>query len=312
MAERSRVAVLCGGVGAARLLVGLQQVVPGDELTAIVNVADDLVLHGLNISPDLDTIMYTVSGQSSTERGWGLEGETWQAMETLGRYGGADWFSLGDRDLGTHLYRTDQLSSGRSLSEVTADMARAWGIEFNLVPVSNDSIRTMVTLEGGREVSFQEYFVGLRHDVAVTAVRFDGAEQARLTSEASEALESAERIIIAPSNPVVSIDPLLAVPGVSEVLRRRRESVVAISPIIGGRALKGPAARLMEELGREASAVGVAAWYRDLVGTLIIDNADQDLAQDIEAQDIRALTTDTIMSSPEVTEALARLAASAR
>jgi LPPG:FO 2-phospho-L-lactate transferase len=302
------VAVICGGVGAARLLVGLQQVVPADQLTAIVNVGDDMVLHGLHISPDLDTIMYTVSGQSSVDRGWGLEGESWQAMETLGRYGGADWFALGDRDLGTHLYRTDQLHQGRSLSAVTADMARAWGIEFGLVPVTDGTLRTMVTLADGGEVSFQEYFVGLRHDVAVRSVRFDGAADVVLQPEARAALETAEQIIVAPSNPVVSIDPVLAVPGVAELLQRRRSSVVAVSPIVGGKALKGPAARLMTELGREASALGVARWYRSVIGKLILDTVDGDLAPEVAELGIEPVVADTIMAEPGVQESLARLA----
>ncbi len=280
------VVVLCGGVGAARLLNGLVEVVPADRLIAIVNVGDDMELHGLHISPDLDTVVYTVSGQVSQERGWGLEGETWQAMAMVGHYGGADWFSLGDRDLGTHLFRTDQLHRGRALSEVTADIARAWGLEFTILPVTDDRLRTMVTVapddqHGEGEITFQEYFVGRSHSVPVSAVRFDGAGSSRPAPGVMEALERAERIVIAPSNPAVSIDPLLAVPGVAEVVGRRREAVVAVSPIVGGRALKGPADRLLVELGREASVVGVAQWYRDLIGTLVIDEVDADLASSV-------------------------------
>ena len=305
------VAVLCGGVGAARLLRGLVDVVAASELTAIVNVGDDMELHGLHISPDLDTVVYTVSGQVSRERGWGLEGETWQAMEMVGRYGGADWFSLGDRDLGTHLYRTDQLGQGRPLSDVTTDIARAWGLEFAIVPVTDDRLRTMVTLRDadgsdGQEITFQEYFVGRQHSVPVNAVRFDGADATHPAPGVLETLESANRIVVAPSNPAVSIDPVLAVPGIDDVLRRRRDDVVAVSPIVGGKALKGPADRLLVELGREASVVGVAEWYRDVIGTLVIDEVDRTLAPSIDDLGIRTVVTDTIMASPEVTAALAR------
>lgn len=302
----AEIVVLCGGVGAARLLTGLAQVVRPEDLTAIVNIADDMELHGLHISPDLDTVVYTVSGQVSTERGWGLEGESWQAMEMVGRYGGADWFSLGDRDLGTHLFRTDQLANGRALHEVTADIASAWDLRFAILPVSNDRVRTMVTTVDHGEISFQEYFVGRAHSVPVSSVRFDGAEQARPAPGVLEAISTAERVIIAPSNPAVSIDPVLAIPGVTEALQERRESVIAVSPIIAGKALKGPADRLLVELGREASVVGVADWYRDLVGTLIVDNADEDLCETIAERGVTAIATNTIMSEPAITAALAK------
>lgn len=299
-------AVVCGGVGAARLLNGLVEEVAAEDLTAIVNVGDDMVLHGLHISPDLDTVVYTVSGQVSRERGWGLEGETWQAMEMVGRYGGADWFSLGDRDLGTHLFRTDQLSQGRALHQVSGDIARAWGLDFTILPVTNDPLRTMVTVPDDGEISFQEYFVGRQHSVPVSQVRFAGAESSTPAPGVLDALEEAERIVVAPSNPAVSIDPVLAVPGIAEVLRRRRHDVVGVSPIVGGKALKGPADRLLVELGREASVVGVAQWYQDVIGTLVIDEVDRGLAPDVEALGLRAVVTDTIMASPEVTRALAR------
>ncbi len=300
------VAVICGGVGAARLLRGLTAVVADEDLTAIVNVGDDMILHGLHISPDLDTIVYTVSGNVSTERGWGLEGETWQAMEMLGRYGGADWFSLGDRDLGTHLYRTQRLAEGAGLSQVAAEIAGAWGLGFTVLPVTDDRLRTMVTTVDEGEISFQEYFVGRRHDVAVTRVRFDGADRSVPAPGVLESLDEAGRIVIAPSNPAVSIDPALAVPGLGDLLRRRRESVVAVSPIVGGKALKGPADRLLRELGRDASVVGVAQWYREMVGTLVIDTVDADLAPAVEAEGVRAVVTETVMADRAVTEALAR------
>lgn len=279
---------------------------PADRLTAIVNVGDDMELHGLHISPDLDTVVYTVSGEVSTERGWGLEGETWQAMAMVGQYGGQDWFSLGDRDLGTHLFRTGALVDGRPLSRITADIAAAWGLDFTILPVTDDRLRTMVTVPDDGEITFQEYFVGRAHSVPVSTVRFDGAETARPAPGVLEAINGAERVIIAPSNPAVSIDPVLAVPGVREALQRRRRSVVAVSPIIAGKALKGPADRLLVELGREASVVGVAQWYRELIGTLVVDNADQQRCEAVIELGVSAVATNTVMSDPTVTVDLAR------
>lgn len=301
-----RVAVLCGGVGAARLLRGLTQVVADDDLTAIVNVGDDMNLHGLHISPDIDTITYTLSDSVSAERGWGLEGETWQAMDMLRRYGGHDWFGLGDRDLGTHLYRTQRLAEGADLTTVTAEIVQAWGLGFTVLPVTNDRLRTYVTTDVEGEISFQEYFVRLQHAVSVTAVRFEGAESSTPATGVLQAIETADRIVIAPSNPVVSIDPVLAVPGIRKTLQSRRDDVIAVSPIIGGKALKGPADRLLQELGRESSVVGVAGWYQDIVGRLVIDTVDEHLAANVSALGITPIVTDSIMSTPEITRALAR------
>lgn len=298
--------VLCGGVGAAKLLTGLLRVVPNEEILAIGNVGDDLELHGLHISPDLDTIVYTTAGAISSERGWGLEGESWQAMELLSRYGGVDWFGLGDRDLGTHLYRTHRLGQGATLADVTQEIAAAWGLQFSLTPVTNDRLRTMVTTIDEGEITFQEYFVRHRHAVAVTSVRFQGAETCLPAPGVIAALETADRIVVAPSNPVVSIDPVLAVPGIRESIVARRRDVVAVSPIVGGKALKGPADRLLTELGRTASVVGVAEWYRDVIGTLIIDTVDADQADAIAALGIAPLVMNAIMSSPDATNDLAR------
>ncbi len=301
------VAVICGGVGAARLLRGLQRHVDPDRLTAIANVADDMVLHGLHISPDLDTIVYTVADAVSTERGWGLEGETWQAMTMLGRYGGEDWFSLGDRDLGTHLHRTQRRAEGATLSEVTAEIAAAWGIPFRLLPVSDDPIRTMVDTVDGERLSFQTYFVGRRHDVAITGVEFVGITDAAPAPGVLEAIASADRIVVAPSNPVVSIDPVLDVPGVRAALAARRDDVVAVSPIVGGAALKGPADRMLTELGRSASVAGVAAWYAEVVGTLVVDTVDGDAVDEVEALGMACVAAPTIMSEPGVLDSLSTL-----
>lgn len=286
-----RVAVLCGGVGAARLLRGLQQLIPADLLTAIVNVGDDCRLHGLHISPDIDTILYTLAGEASQERGWGLTGETWQAMTMLGRYGGEDWFSLGDRDLGTHLYRTHRLGQGATLAEVTAELGDAWDLPLSIIPATSDRLSTIMQTVTLGEISFQEYFVRHRHSVPVTGVRFDGASDARPAPGALQAIRSADLVIVAPSNPVVSIDPILALAELRTAVADHG-NVVGISPLIGGKAIKGPAARLLSELGTEASATGVAAWYQGLVTTLVIDEDDAAEAEAIESLGIKPAMAD--------------------
>lgn len=301
------ITVLAGGVGAARLLAGLVQVVPPADITAVVNTGDDLVLHGLEISPDLDTVTYTLAGAIDPERGWGLAGETWQAMETLHRYGGDDWFSLGDRDLGTHLYRTARRHDGATLTEVTADITRAWGLELTVLPVTDGPLRTLLTVADEGEISFQEYFVHRQHGVAVEAVGFDGAESCAPAPGVLAALEAAEHVVIAPSNPIVSIGPVLAVPGVRSAVAARRDDVVAVSPIVAGAALKGPADRLLVELGHESSVVGVARLYAELAATLVVDQADADLADAVEAEGLRCVVAPTIMSSPAAAAALGRV-----
>jgi LPPG:FO 2-phospho-L-lactate transferase len=302
------IAVLAGGVGAARLLRGLVRVVDPADVIVVANTGDDLVLHGLHISPDLDTITYTLAGAGNPETGWGLAGETWQAMDALDRYGGPSWFRLGDRDLGTHLFRTGRLSEGAGLAGVTAEIAAAWELGFRLLPATEDHLRTMVTLADGGEVGFQEYFVGLRHDVPVSGIRFDGADDALPGPGVLEAITTAEAVVVAPSNPLVSIAPILAVPGIADVLKERRTTNVAVSPIVGGSALKGPADRMLTEMGHESSVVGVARLYRDLVGTLVIDNVDADLAGGVEAEGVRCVVTDTVMRTVDVAAALAKTA----
>ncbi|MCU0270683.1 MAG: 2-phospho-L-lactate transferase [Acidimicrobiales bacterium] len=306
------ITVLCGGVGAARYLAGVLQVVDPAQVTAIVNVGDDLELHGLHVSPDLDTVTYTLAGAINPETGWGLVGETWQAMETLGRYGGVTWFNLGDRDLGTHLYRTHRLDAGAALSTVTAEIVRAWGLALRVLPVTDDRVRTRVTVSGEGEIGFQEYFVQRRHAVPVTAVRLDGVEAATPAPGVLEALDAAETVVIAPSNPLVSIEPVLAVPGVRAAVAARRDDVVAISPIVAGSALKGPADRMLRELGHEASVVGVARLYRDLAGVLVVDEADADRAAAVEAEGLRCVVAPTVMSDPARAAALALVSLSPR
>ena len=320
-ASRRGVAVLAGGVGAARLLRWLVEVVDPSTVTSVVNTADDTVLHGLHLSPDLDTVTYTLAGAIDAARGWGLSGESWAAMAALGRYatvrpaGSAaapTWFNLGDRDLATHLYRTARLAEGASLTAVTAEIARAWDVAVTVLPMTDARFRTMIGLAepdpdtGAREVAFQEYFVRRHHDVAVSAVRFDH-DGAQITSAAAAALESAGAVVIAPSNPLVSIGPIRALPGVDELLAARRDSVVAVSPIVGGAALKGPADRMMRELGSEPSVVGVAALYTPVARTLVIDEADAAFAPAVEAYGMRCVVTRTVMSEPGVGPELARV-----
>jgi LPPG:FO 2-phospho-L-lactate transferase len=307
------IVALAGGVGAARMLAALSSVVPAQEITAIVNTGDDVTMHGLRVSPDLDTVTYTLAGAINQETGWGLAGESWQAMQELrtaseGRLG---WFNLGDRDLGTHLYRTTRLLEGAPLSEVTAELCRRWGVEVTVLPMSDDPVETRVTLaeSPGEEIGFQDYFVGRAHSVAVSSVRFVGIESARPGPGVLEAIGAASRIVICPSNPIVSIGPVLGVPGLADAVAARRDDVVAVSPIIAGHALKGPADRLLTELGHEASALGVARLWTPWAGTLVVDEADAGLLDAIEAVGMRAVAAPTIMSGPAEAAALGRVVA---
>lgn len=311
MSSSTDIVVLAGGVGAARMLRGVVAAHDPASVTAIVNVADDEVLHGLHVSPDVDTVLYTLAGANDDERGWGLGGETWQAMESLRRYTAASgrddlgWFNLGDRDLGTHLYRTSRLHEGAPLSTVTAEMAAAWGLALRVLPVTDDTVATRVDTATGA-LTFQEYFVREHHEVAVTAVQFAGASEASPADGVLDAIGSASVVVIAPSNPIVSIGPLLAVPGVRDAVAARRDRTVAVSPIIGGKALKGPADRLLAELGHESSALGVARIYRDLAAVMVIDEVDVALAPDIEALGMRCVVAPTVMRDAQVAADLAR------
>ncbi len=298
------IVVLSGGVGAARLLRALEGVMNRDEITAIVNVGDDLTMHGLTICPDLDTITYTLAGLNNEELGWGLTGETWRVMDELDALGGEAWFRLGDRDLATHLYRTERFARGATKSEVAAELAHRHGVRERLLPVTNDPLATIFVTDQG-DLSFQEYFVRHRHGIPVRSVRFAGAEQCSPAPGVLEALREADRIVIAPSNPLISIEPLLSVPGVREELRRRRRDVIAVSPIIAGAALKGPADRLLRELGHDVSCVGVARYYREVCATIVIDELDVDRRAEIEELGLSVRTTTTIMANREHARALA-------
>jgi LPPG:FO 2-phospho-L-lactate transferase len=300
------ITVLAGGVGAAKLLQGLVRVVPSEDLVVVGNTGDDAVIHGLHVSPDLDTITYTLAGASNPHSGWGLAGDSFRTMDALDRYGAETWFRLGDLDLATNLYRTERLASGATLSEVTAEITRAWGIRFRLLPMSDDPVRTTITLKDGVVIDFQEYFVKRRHAAAVGSVEFAGAEKAAPARGVIEAIAKAEVIVLAPSNPVLSLGPILAVPGVAEALRERRSRVVAISPIVAGRALKGPADHLLDELGHESSARGVARLLTEVAGNFVLDVADAGISGSIAALGMRVLVTETVMSEPEIATELAR------
>ena len=300
------ITVLSGGVGAARYLAGQLLVTPATDVTAVVNVADDVELHGLHISPDIDTVIYTLSGAIDTGRGWGLADETWNALGELRALGLDAWFNLGDRDIGTHLFRTTLLREGRSLSDVTARLASARGVGCRVLPVSDQRIETRVTLASGDEIGFQEYFVRLAHGVAISGLRFAGVDEAQAAPGVLDTVAAADVVVIAPSNPVVSIGPVLAVRGVTEALAARRERNVAVSPIVAGAALKGPADRMLRELGEESSVVGVARRYRDVVAALVIDEADAELAPAVAATGVRPVVAPTVMSSPEAAAELAR------
>jgi len=309
------IVTLAGGVGASRFLKGLVTVVDPESVIAVVNTADDVVLHGLHVSPDLDTVTYALAGVVHPDQGWGIAGESWTVMDALERFapsapessaGGATWFRLGDRDLATHLYRTQRLLEGATLSQATAEIARAWGLGCRLVPMTDHRVETRVEVDAG-EIGFQEYFVQCRHAVAVRSVRFAGAATAVPAAGVIEALETADRVVIAPSNPIVSIAPVLAVPGIEEAVASRREDTVAISPIIAGAALKGPADRLMAELGHEPSVVGIARLWAPLASTLVIDQADAALAPAVEEEGVRCVVAPTIMRGPRQAAALARI-----
>ena len=313
---REMLVTLAGGVGASRLLRGLCSVVDPGMVVAVVNTADDVVLHGLHVSPDVDTVTYALAGVVHPEQGWGRAGETWAVMEALAGLraaappssaAGLTWFRLGDRDLATHLYRTQRRREGAALSEVTAELARAWGVASRLLPMTDDPVETRVVVEDEGEVGFQEYFVRRAHAVAVRAVRFAGGEKARPAPGVLEALAGAERVVIAPSNPLVSIAPVLAVPGIDEAVAARRDDTVAVSPIVAGAALRGPAARLLAELGHEPSVVGVARLWAPWAATLVIDEADAALAPAVEEEGVRCVVAPTVMRGPEEAAALARV-----
>lgn len=298
-----RVVILAGGVGGARMADGFARVMPPEDLAVIVNTGDDFEWHGLLVCPDFDTVLYTLAGIANPETGWGIAGDTWNALAMLERYGGETWFRVGDRDLATHVFRTFLWRQGVRLSEIALRLRQALGVAVALWPMSDQPVRTRVRTDEGW-LAFQEYFVRRRCEPPVRGFAWEGPEQARLSPEARAALERAELVVIAPSNPYVSIGPILALPEVVPLLQKRL--VVAVSPILGGQALKGPAAKMMAELGEEPSARTVAQRYQPFLKGFVLDQVDAPLAPAIAALGIRLLVTDTVIGSSEARARLAR------
>lgn len=291
-----KVITLSGGVGGAKLVLGLSHVVKGDRLLVACNTGDDFQHLGLTVCPDIDSVLYALSGLSDQKRGWGRKDETWTFMSALRDLGGPDWFNLGDGDLATHVLRSDLLRQGKSLSEVTADLADRMGIRATILPMSDDPVWTIVHT-ATEELAFQHYFVREQCAPVVTGFTFDGIERARPSPRVMQALEeSPKAIIIAPSNPYVSVDPILTLPGLRAALKAAGTSIVAVSPIVGGAALKGPAAKMMQELGKDVSVLGIAEHYRGLIDGLVIDAQDAALASAIEDMGIVTLATPSVMT----------------
>lgn len=299
------IAVLTGGTGGAKFVQGLRQIVPPQQVAYIVNTGDDLRWWGLHVSPDVDSILYALAGRLSRERGWGVEADTFECLEIMRQLGQPSWFQLGDRDLATHLLRTQLLSEGSTLAKANADIARRFGIESQVLVMSNQRVETRVQTPSA-ELSFQEYFVRERYAVEVRGVRFDGVEQATPAPGVIESIMAAEKIILAPSNPVTSIGPILAVPGIRQALQQTPAAIAAISPIIGEAAVSGPAAALMKTQGWPVSIVGIAQAYRDFLDLLVCDIEDADRQHDVEQLGIAVSCTRTLMRDDSDKQALAR------
>ena len=299
---------LAGGIGAARYLRGLVRVVAPSDITVIANVGDDIELHGLHVSPDIDTVVYTLAGVVHPEQGWGRRDETFHIAEELARVGEPTWFRLGDRDLATHIVRTARLRAGATLSEVTAELVTAFGLELRILPATDDPVATRIATADGRELHFQEYWVREHGAPPVVGVRLDGADAARPAPGLIDAILGAEAVLICPSNPVVSIGTILAVPGIVDALTETGAPVVGVSPIVGGAVVRGMADRLLPAVGAAVSAAGVAAMYRTWLDGWVIDRRDLDAAGEIEAMGIAVAVTDTVMDTIETSEAVARTA----
>jgi LPPG:FO 2-phospho-L-lactate transferase len=306
------IAALAGGVGAARFLRGLVRATPAEDVVVVGNTGDDEVFHGLFVSPDLDTVTYTLAGAVGPA-GWGLADDTFRTLEAYARYGEPTWFRLGDADLATHLYRTSRLREGATLTEVTAEIALAWGVKVKLLPMTDDRVATVIDVVGAEgeapvTMALQEWFVRERAQPPVTAVRFEGAAEAKPGPAVLDALAEADAVLLCPSNPVISIGPILALPGVRDVLRARRARVVGVSPIIRGATVKGPADRLMAAAGIEVSCAGVASIYADICATLLVDESDADRVADVERHGVRAAVAPILMRDADDAADLARRA----
>ncbi len=300
-----KIVALAGGVGGAKMAQGLQRAVGAGELSVVVNTADDFELHGLRISPDLDTVLYTLAGIANPATGWGIAGDSLINQQAMTRLGEEPWFTLGDQDLATHLLRTARMAAGATLSQVSADFARSLGVASAILPVTDTDIRTFVETPAGT-FAFQDYFVRRHQQDDVLSIRIAGIEQAEPTAAALDAIARADLVVIAPSNPIVSIGPVLDVPGVREALGRSRATKIAVSPIIGGQALKGPADKMLKTLGHESSALGVARIYAGLIDGFVIDQVDAGLAPEIEALGMRVTALQSIMGDAVDRERFAR------
>ena len=299
------IVALAGGVGASKLLVGLSRAMDPRKLTVIVNTGDDIALHGLSISPDLDIVTYTMAGVVNPETGWGFRDETFRALGQLATYGRPKWFNLGDRDLATHIHRTAMLREGARLSEVADSIRKALGVQARILPMSDQRVPTMIETNEGR-LHFQEYLVQRGAEPVVRSISFEGAEHSLPAPGVLESFERAASIVICPSNPLISIGPILAVPGTREALRKRRSQVIAVTPIVGGKSLKGPSDRMLAQLGHEVSALGVARMYQDICGTIVIDPVDSAQTSAIKSLGMEAVVHPTIMRSEDDKELLAR------
>jgi LPPG:FO 2-phospho-L-lactate transferase len=303
--KKQKITALAGGVGASKLLLGLYDVMDPAALTVIVNTGDDIVLHGLKISPDLDIVTYTLAGIVDAARGWGIRGETFHALKRLAGYGRANWFNLGDRDLATHIHRTAMLAEGKTLSQAAESIRTSLGVKARILPMSDDPVPTIID-SNERPLHFQEYLVKRRAEPIVKGIRFDGAESARPAPGVLEAIRDADRIFICPSNPLISIGPILAIAGVREELRARKANVFAVSPIVGGKSLKGPSDKMLAQQGHEATALGVAKLYADFTGTMVIDPADKAQASAISALGMKVTIMPTVMKTLAQKRKLAR------
>ena len=303
--KNNSIAALAGGVGASKLLLGLHDVMDAGDLTVIVNTGDDITLHGLKISPDLDIVTYTLAGVVDESKGWGYRGETFHALKRLAAFGRIHWFNLGDRDLATHIHRSAMLAEGRSLSGAAESIRLALGVKARILPMCDQPVPTMIdTAEG--ELHFQEYLVKRRAQPVVRGIRFDGVGTARPARGVLETIRDAERILICPSNPLISIGPILAVPGIREALRARKKNVIAICPIVAGKSLKGPSDKMLAESGHEVSALGVAKLYADFTGTFVIDPADKTQAASIRKLGMEVEVVPTVMKTRTQKRKLAR------
>jgi LPPG:FO 2-phospho-L-lactate transferase len=296
MMPTSTITALAGGVGASKLLLGLYDISDPTRLTAIVNTGDDITLHGLKISPDLDIVTYTLAGVIDPAKGWGFHHETFHALKRLAVFGRVKWFNLGDRDLATHIHRTAMLAEGKSLTDAAESIRTALGVKSRILPMSDQPVPTIIDSDEGA-LHFQEYLVKRRAEPVVRGIRFDGVDSARPAPGVLEAIRDADRIIICPSNPLISIGPILAVGGIREALRARRKDVIAVCPIVGGKSLKGPSDKMLAQLGYESSAQAVANLYADFTGTFVLDPADQAQVEEINKLDMQAAVIPTVMKT---------------